>query len=284
MRWAGEILGFGFQAREGRWAGICSTMPVSLGPSKAWLRRRRKTIVPTVYKKVRVAFAKWVLRRLLSTLVRWVYSDGTTFFLARGWNELESHQRAALGTHVWRMADGSDGLYEDCVGPSAYYKAQGTPVKIWGLLLNGTLRVSVLPAGENMTSDNYVSMIDKRFRKWIDQEFWRGAEVFLVQDHERCLHTEDSKEAMKRQGIQLLEFPKSSQDLNKIEQAWRELKARLRETAPANFEKRGAFVARVHRAVAWVNKNRADLLLELCQSQKESAQEVLDLKGARTSG
>ena len=43
------------------------------------------------------------------------------------------------------MADGSDGLYEDCVGPSSYYKAQGIPVRIWGLLANGQLFVAVRP-------------------------------------------------------------------------------------------------------------------------------------------
>ena len=43
------------------------------------------------------------------------------------------------------MADGSDGLYEGCVGPSSYYKAQGTPVRIWGLPANGQLFVTVLP-------------------------------------------------------------------------------------------------------------------------------------------
>ena len=36
---------------------------------------------------------------------RWVYSDGTTWFLAKGWDEFEAgQQRAALGTHVWRTA------------------------------------------------------------------------------------------------------------------------------------------------------------------------------------
>ncbi len=42
------------------------------------------------------------------------------------------------------MADVSDGLYEDCVGPSSYYKAQGIPVRIWGLRANGQLFVMVL--------------------------------------------------------------------------------------------------------------------------------------------
>ena len=46
-------------------------------------------------------------------------------------------------------------IAEECIGPSAYWKAQGRPVKIWGLLLNGELRTYVLPAGESMTMKRY---------------------------------------------------------------------------------------------------------------------------------
>ena len=51
---------------------------------------------------------------------------------------------------MWRQADGSDGLYEECIGPSAYWKAQGTPVRIWGLLVAGVLFIYVMPGGETM--------------------------------------------------------------------------------------------------------------------------------------
>ena len=75
----------------------------------AWLRRRRKTFVPKVHKASRVAFAKWVLRRHVSTLRRWVFSDGTVFYLARTFEETEDKKRGALGPMMWRQANGSDG-------------------------------------------------------------------------------------------------------------------------------------------------------------------------------
>ncbi len=40
--------------------------------------------------------------------------------------------------------------YEDCVGPSSYWKAQGLPVRVWGLLANGVLHITVLPEGNCM--------------------------------------------------------------------------------------------------------------------------------------
>ena len=103
----------------------------------AWLRRRRKTLVTEVHRLARVQWAKWVLTRTVATLSRWAYTDGTVFYLARDVTSQVSTARAALGPQVWRQADGSDALYEDCVGPSAYWKAQGLPVRIWGLLVAG---------------------------------------------------------------------------------------------------------------------------------------------------
>ena len=63
---------------------------------------------------------------------------------------------------------------------------------------------------------------------------------------------------------------------------WRELRARLADTEPTKFESRTEFIARLRRAVAWINNHRAEYLKNLCMSQKERASDVLDAKGART--
>ena len=103
----------------------------------AWLRRRRKTLVSEPHRALRVEWAQWVLARTVATLSRWAYTDGTVFYLANDATSQLSKARAALGPHVWRRADGSDALYDDCVGPSAYWKSQGLPVRLWGLLAAG---------------------------------------------------------------------------------------------------------------------------------------------------
>ena len=48
-----------------------------------WLRRRKRSWVPSMHKKARLDSAKWVLGRTAPTLARWIYTDGTTFYLAR---------------------------------------------------------------------------------------------------------------------------------------------------------------------------------------------------------
>ena len=252
----------------------------------AWLRRRRKTLVSKEHREARIQWAKWVMRRTAATLSRWIYTDGTVFYLARTATQHLSKQRAALGPFVWRQANGRDALYEDCVGPSSYWKAQGTPVRIWELLSAGVLCVYVLPAGEVMNRWWYAWLVATYFPRWIAKTLGDSVgEAFLVQDHEKCLWSAEPRQAMQDQEIVLLEnYPKCSADLNPIDTAWREVRARLAATEPKTWEDRESFVVRLKQAVAWVNVNRAEYLKKLCDSQKERAQAVLEAKppGART--
>ena len=243
----------------------------------AWLRRRRKTIVPTLHREARLRWSTWVMQRTAETLNRWAYTDGTVFYLASSMSLQESKFRARLGPMVWRMTDGSDALYEDCIGPSTYAKSQGVPVRVWGLLVAGVLFITVLPAGERMNGTVYARVIKTFFQNWLEQALGRKTRlgVFLVQDHERALWRDAPREEMKRAGLKLLErFPKCSQDLSPIEQCWRELRARLDVTMPMQAETRDEFIKRLRLAVAWLNRNRSGLFRKICRSQREYAMEL----------
>ncbi len=250
----------------------------------AWLRRRRKSLVPTKHKPARCRWGRWVPTVPAAERARWAYTDGASFYLARTGDEAEDKSRAALGPYVWRQASGSDALYEDCVGPSAYWKAQGLPVRVWGFLANGVLHITVLPRDQCVNRWWYEWVVAKKFPVWIKASFGvqkRGA--FLLQDHERCLWAKEPRDAMEAIGLNLLDnFPKCSQDLNPIETVWRELRSRLAETQPTTFEDRDVFFARLRAAVAWVNRNRAEFLHKLCNCQAEWASDVLAANGART--
>ena len=249
----------------------------------AWLRRRRKSLVPSVYKQPRLAWADWVLARTTTTMLRWMYTDGAAFYLARTPAESEDKKRGALGGHVWRMANGADALFEDCVGPSAYWKAQGACVRVWGLLVEGVLFLYFLRKGEVMNRNLYAWLIEKKFPGWARQGFGDARTPLLLQDHERALWSDEARAAMRRAGIELLvNYPKCSQDLNPIETCWRELRARLYETEPTKFETREQFIARARNAVAWLNRNRADYFMELRRDQKKRARDVKEHKGGRT--
>ena len=245
----------------------------------AYLRRRRKCLVPKKYIKDRVSYCLGVKRRHQRVLDQWAYSDGTVFYLDRTEADNESTQRAALGTRVWRMADGSDALYHDCIGPSSYSKGQGVAVRIWGLLAAGTLNVYVLEEREVMDRWLYTELIEDYFPQWLKHC------SYLVQDFERCLHTEEPKAALQDIGVHLVDdYPKCSQDFNAIENAWKILRDRLNETLPLGHETRDQYVRRLKAAVVWVNQNKASELEYLSRNQKERASDCLRMKpkGSRT--
>ena len=134
--------------------------------------------------------------------------------MARTDAEFEHTEQAALGTHVYRRADGSDSMWEECLGPSAYSKAQGHPVRVWGMLACGHLSIYVLGQGEVMNQELYSELVDEYFEEWM------GNSTALVCDYERCLRTESSLEALQRIGLPLVEgYPRVSQDFNAIENA-----------------------------------------------------------------
>lgn len=256
----------------------------------AWLRRRRKRFVPELHRNARLAFARKVLRMRSPTLSRWCYVDGTVFYLARGPLDNEDKKRRRLGSFVWRMSSGKDGLWSENVGSSLYAAAQGFPVKMWGCLANGYLSYVLLPADEeggttHMNGRRWQALLRKHAAEWIRRSFPHGhsGRPILVQDHERCLWTAASRKVVREVGFKLLEdFPKCSPDLNAIEGAWHLLRQRLDAEAPADIETRADFVKRVRRTVSWMNRRRHFDMLKLCTNQRTRCRSVLQLKGART--
>lgn len=243
-----------------------------------YLRRRRKTLVTKKYLNPRKRFAARVLTLHQNSLNKWAYSDGTVFYLDKDDDGAEHTKRASLGKHVWRRADRTDALYTDCVGPSSYNKAQGEPLKVWGILSNGQLHITILPKGEHMNRWWYAWIIKRYFPDWLD-----GC-TQVVQDFEACLRCDEPLEELRKLKVELVpDYPKCSQDLNAIENAWKLLRERLDATLPSCLESRGDFTLRLKNAVRWINANRYEQLLHMCRNQKERANELLELKGGRTS-
>ena len=241
-----------------------------------WLRRRGKTLVPRPVKLLRVQYAESLKRKWQCVLDRYAYTDGTTFYLARSSVQNEDKKRLALGKHVWRMANGKDGLWDDNVGPSLYAKAQGLPVKVWGFFGNGQLHYHVLPKDGSRTThmhgECYHHLISHRFAEWRRACFGDDANVHLVQGHEKCLWQARNLDALRAAGCVVVEdHPKYSPDLNAIEGWWRVLRERLEQTEPAEFEGREAFSTRLRRTVLWLNMHRSADGLYLCTNQKERA-------------
>ena len=245
----------------------------------AWLRRRRKTIVTQEYLQERFDYCNSVLGKWQSTLDTWAYTDGTVFYLDRTAAENEETQRAALGGWVWRYTDCRDALFQENLGPSAYKKGQGIPVRIWGVLAGGTLYIHILDEGDAMDAVLYEELVEDKFEQWM------GGCRFLVQDFERCLRSPGPMNAFHKLGIELVDnYPRCSQDFNAIENVWKLLRDRLHATLPAGLEAREAFIDRLNKAVTWLNRNKRNQIWHYARNQKERCRECLELKppGGRT--
>jgi len=179
------------------------------------MRRRKKARVCKEYLKPRIKYCKAVLATSQATLNSWSYTDGTVFYIDRNENDMEHSLQAAMGSHVWRMSDCSDALWNVNIGPSAYRKAQGHLVRVWGVLSEGRLHIAILDEGEVMNQEVYSDMIDTKFERWL------GSSTLLVSDFERCIRSTSSVAALERIGVSLVEdYPRVSQDFNAIENAW----------------------------------------------------------------
>ena len=243
----------------------------------AWLRRRGKSIATKTYIPERLAYCKLVAAKQQRTLDTWAYTDGTTFYLDRTSDENEHTQRAALGGFVWRRTDGRDAMFAECLGPSSYAKAQGYPVRVWGMLVWGHLYIHVLEAGEVMNEDVYTELIEDKFEGWLD------GSSYLVQDFERCLRCPKPLHALEQLNVELVEgYPRCSQDFNAIENMWKILRGRLAATLPLGVEDREAFITRLHSAVRWMNRHERKQLWYLSRNQKERCRDCVLLKGGRT--
>ena len=229
----------------------------------------------------RLAWAGRVKKCTWKYLRRWVYTDGASFYLDRDAADVESSGRACLGKFVYRMEETTDSLYKDCVGPSSYRKSQGERVAIWGMLIDGKLHITVLEKGTTMNRWEYAWIVRHRFKHWLGKRKDR----LLVQDHEGCLWSNESIEAMQQIGLKVIDWhPTYSPDLNAIENAWSFLRCRLEQTHPTSEERerRSAFISRLRSAVAWVNKHHKSGMRSLCFNQKARAADVELQEGYRT--
>ena len=243
-----------------------------------YLRRRGQSIITKEYLRPRVLYCQGVKRMHRSTLERWAYTDGTVYYLDRTEDEHEHTKRRCLGSHVWRRSYNRDAMHQDCLGPSAYNKAQGLPVRVWGFLACGVVHFHVLDEGEAMDTTLYTELVEDKF------EGWAGNCEWLVCDFEGCIRSEPAVRALGKAGLKLVEgYPRCSQDFNAMENVWAILKEKLDETVPVRLETREAFVNRLKSAVSWCNRSRRDQLWSLTLDQKERAEACLSAqpKGGR---
>eukprot|EP00959_Pyramimonas_sp_CCMP1952_P037604 787545-Pyramimonas_sp.AAC.1 len=97
-----------------------------------------------------------------------------------------------------------------------------------------------------MNGETYHRLVTSKFSGWQRLCFGDDKPCRLVQDHEKCLWQDHNLQALRQAGCAAIDDdPKSSADLNAIEEAWNMIRQRLEDTEPEAFADRPAFVARL---------------------------------------
>lgn len=270
-------------------------------------RRRRKQCNTKINKTKRIRVAKKFKKMGPKGLAKMGYTDGASIYIAKSQSQQRNKHMAALGPFVYRQEH--EGLLEGCVGPSDYAKGQGEPVKFWGLLYKGQLKIHVMPRGQHTNGKYYAKIISEKMQKWIHgtsakknsnnkrptrpksrsrsrrkQSQKNKRQVTIVQDNERALWTKIAQESMKNAKIRTFKrLPPGSPDLNPIETCWAHLRDFINLQTMPEKESRRDFVKRLHNGVRHLNNSKGDLLNKLCTTLKTRAEEVILRKGARTS-
>ena len=106
-----------------------------------------------MYTRPRINYCKKIIGTHQKKLERWAYSDGIVLLLDPIESANEQTQMQSLGALARRKPDRINALYADCVVPSCYNKAQGAPVRIWGVPAEGILYIEVLDESTVMNKE-----------------------------------------------------------------------------------------------------------------------------------
>ena len=103
---------------------------------------------------------------------------------------------------------------------------------IWGCFsFHGRGGLTFLPKGQTMNAYRYIEILEEKLNPFMDI----SQTAVFQQDNAPCHTAKKVKEWFARKGIEVLNWPGNSPDLNPIENLWRIMKIRVERIRPSNL-------------------------------------------------
>jgi transposase len=225
--------------------------------------KRKKPLLTANNKKQRFAWAKQHNTWTINDWKNVIWSDETGFGLVSG-----------EGREYYWSKDG-DILDDDSVNPTKKFK--GGKVMIWGCITYEGVGIAC-KIDDILDAELYSEILRHELMDTIDYYEMDSAEIIFQQDNDPKHRSHKAQDALDEIGLDVMEWPAQSPDLNPIEQYWKHLKKQMRERKKVYATKEELWEA-MQEELDVVNK---ELCQKLIASMPERVQAVIKAKGGYT--
>lgn len=225
--------------------------------------KKKKPLLTAKHKKLRLSWAK---KHNTWTVDEWrnvIWSDESAFGLV--WGEGREYDWSKDG----------DILDDDSVIPTK--KFNGGKVMIWGCITYEGVGFAC-KIDDILDSELYSEILRHELMETVDFYKMDHSQVIFQQDNDPKHTSNMSEETLEEIGLDVMEWPAQSPDLNPIEPFWKHLKKKLRDRKNIYATKEELWEA-LQEELEVINK---DLCRKLIASMPERVQAVIRAKGGYT--